>query len=146
VIPRVQSALNKFKPNHGDAVMTQKDELLPLRIMPKVIEAATFNLARLALLRVANPLRVSLTDHRCLDIILDQQQWLCVDGCSEDQPILAWREFDMRHRDALHQPINCKLHLYHVHAGLVMGTARDSLVQVLTDLLHEHTDKKTKEP
>ena len=125
--------------------MTQNVELLPLRIMPKVIEATTFNLARLALLRVADPLRVSLTDHRCLDVILSQQQWLCVDACSEDQPILAWREFDMQHRDALHQPINCKLYLYHMHAGLIMGTARDCLAQVLTDLLHEHTDKKTEE-
>jgi hypothetical protein len=125
--------------------MTQNVELLPLHIMPKVIEAATFNLARLALLRVANPLRVSLTDHRCLDIILSQQQWLCVDACSEDQPILAWREFDMLRRDALHQPINCKLYMYHMHAGLVMGTARDSLAQVLTDLLHEHTDKEAEE-
>jgi len=125
--------------------MTQNVELLPLRIMPKVIEAATFNLARLVLLRVANPLRVSLTDHRCLDIILSQKQWLCVDACREDQPVLAWREFDMLHRDALHQPINCKLYLYHMHAGLVMGTARDSLVQVLNDLLSEHTDKKTEE-
>ena len=113
--------------------------------MPKVIEATTFNLARLALLRIADPLRVSLTDHRCLDVILSPQQWLCVDACSEDQPILAWREFDMQHRDALHQPINCQLYLYHTHAGLIMGSARDGLAQVLTDLLHKHTDKKTEE-
>ena len=125
--------------------MTQHVELLPLRILPKEIEAAPFNLARLALVRVANPLRVSLTEHRCLDIILSQSQWLCVDSCSYDQPILAWREFDMQHRDALHRPINCKLYLYHMHAGLIMGTARDCLAQVLTDLLHEHTDRKTEE-
>ncbi len=125
--------------------MTHNVELPPMRILPKEIEATTFNLVRLALLRVADPLRVSLTDHRCLDVILSQQQWLCVDSCAEDQPILAWREFDMHHRDALHQPINCKLYLYHMHAGLVMGTARDCLAQVLTDLLHEHTNKKTEE-
>lgn len=125
--------------------MTQNVELLPLRIMPKVIEATTFNLARLALMRIADPLRVSLADHRCLDVILSQHEWLCVDACSEDQPILAWREFDMRHRAALHQPINCQLYLYHTHAGLIMGTARDGLTQVLTDLLHEHTDKKSEE-
>jgi len=120
--------------------MNQDVELLPLRIMPKVIEASTFNLARLALRRVANPLRVSLTDHRCLDVILSQKQWLCVDACNEDQPILAWREFDIQHRDALHQSIDCQLYLYHTHAGLIMGTARDGLAQVLTNLLQSNTD------
>lgn len=125
--------------------MTQKFEWPPMRIFPKVIEAATFNQARLALLRVDNPLRVSLKGHRCLDVILSQEQWLCVDSCNNDQPIMAWREFEVQHRDALHQPINCKLYLYHTHAGLIMGTARDCLAQVLTDLLHEHTDKKTEE-
>ena len=126
-------------------MLTQKFELPPMRIMPKVIEAATFNQARLALLRISNPLRVSLKEHRCLDVILSEEQWLCVDSCNDDQPIMAWREFDTQHRDALHQPINCNLYLYHMHAGLIMGTARDNLTQVLTDLLHENTNKKTKE-
>mgnify|MGYP000498076403 FL=1 len=54
--------------------MDQDFELLSLRVLPKVIEAATFNQARLALLRVGNPLRVSLKDHRCLDVILSQEQ------------------------------------------------------------------------
>ena len=116
--------------------MTEDIELLPLRIMPKVIEAATFNQARLALLRVSNPIRVSLKDHRCLDVILSQNQWLCVDSCNGDQPIMAWREIDMQHRDTLHQPINCRLHLYHTHASLIMGSALECLHQELTDLLH----------
>lgn len=119
-----------------DTVMSQDIELVPLRILPKVIEADTFNLARLALIRVSNPLRVSLDDHRGLDVILNQKEWLCIDSCNEDQPILAWRDFDMQHRDALHQSINCNLYLYHIHAGLIMGTARDSLTQVLSKLLH----------
>ena len=122
--------------------MDQDFELLSLRVLPKVIEAATFNQARLALLRVGNPLRVSLKDHRCLDVILSQEQWLCVDTCNDDQPIMAWREFDMQHRNELHKPIDCNLYMYHTHAGLIMGTARDSLTQVLTVILHEHAVKK----
>jgi len=121
--------------------MAQNIELIPLRVFPKVIEAATFNMARLALVRVANPLRVSLEDHRGLDIILNQKQWLCVDSCKDDQLILAWREFDIQHRDALHQPITCNLYLYHIHAGLIMGTARDSLTLVLSDLMHTSEKK-----
>lgn len=116
--------------------MTQNIDLIPLRVFPKVIEAATINMARLALVRVANPLRVSLEDHRGLDVILNQKEWLCVDSCNDDQIILAWREFDMRNRNALHQPVNCNLYLYHMHAGLIMGTARDSLTLALSDILH----------
>ena len=116
--------------------MTQKFERTPMRIMPKVIEATTFNQARLALLRIGNPLRVSLNGHRCLDVILSQELWLCVDACNDDQPIMAWREIETLHRDALHQPINCKLHLYHTHASLIMGSALDCLAQELSDLLH----------
>jgi len=108
--------------------------------MSKVIEATTFNQARLAILRVSNPLRVSLKDHRCLDIILSQEQWLCVDACNNDQPIMAWREFAKQQRDGLHLPVDCKLYMYHTHAGLIMGTARDSLTQVLKDILYEHAN------
>jgi len=120
--------------------MNQKFESPPMRILPKVIEATTFNQARLVLLRVGNPLRVSLKDHRCLDVILSQEQWLCVDSCNNDQPIMAWREFEIKHRNELHKPIDCKLYFYHTHAGLIMGTARDSLPQALKDILHEHAD------
>ena len=119
--------------------MTDSVELLPLRIFPKVIDAETFNMARLALLRLANPLQVSLTEHHCLDVILSKQQWLCVDVCHDDMPIMAWREFDTRHRDVLHQPVNCMLHLYHTHASLIMGSALECLTQELSDLLHAET-------
>ena len=119
--------------------MTQEIEWPPMRIMPKVIEATTFNQARLALLRVANPLRVSLKDHRCLDVILSQEQWLCVDSCNDDQPIMAWREFDTQHRDALHKPIDCKLYLYHTQASLITGSAVDALYQSLLEKLSANT-------
>lgn len=118
--------------------MTEDVEIPPLRIMPKEIEASTFNLVRLALARLANPLRVSLIDHRCLDVILDLQQWICVDACKDDQLIMVWREFDMQHRAALHESINCKLYLHHMHASLIMGTARDDLAKSLNELLHNH--------
>ena len=118
--------------------MIQDIEMLPLRIMPKEIDASTFNLARLALVRLANPLRVSLADHRCLEVIVSQQQWVCVDACQDDQLIMSWREFDIQHRAAIHEPINCKLYLYHTHASLIMGSACDGLATILNELLHEH--------
>jgi hypothetical protein len=109
------------------------DSIRPLRVMPKTIEATCYNHVRLALRRLGNPLRVDLPEHRGLEIILYDNQWVCVDSTRDDQPVMAWIDFDTRrHRDALYEPVPCKLRLYHMHAGLVMGSALDALDQFLT--------------
>lgn len=114
------------------------DKPEPIRIMPKIIEAGCYNHVRLALSRIENPHRVSLPDHRNLDMILDDARWLCVDSARDDMPVLAWMEFDTReHSLALHAPVPCKLHLYHMHAGLVMGSVLESLDAALTEELSQ---------
>lgn len=106
----------------------------PWRIFPKKIEAACYNRGRLALLRLGYPPRVALQKHRGLEVILDSNEWLCVDSNAEDQPILAWRDFKIHGRDNLYQPIACELWLYHSCAGLIMGSALDDLNVVLETL------------
>ena len=108
----------------------------PLRIMPKNIEAVCYNHARLAMLRLGKPLHVELPDHRGLEIILDNESWLCVDSNQDDQPIMMWCEFDTsEHNSALHEDVPCLLHLYHTQAGLIMGSALDALDESLTEML-----------
>ncbi|MHB8729331.1 MAG: hypothetical protein ACYC9K_09910 [Sulfuricaulis sp.] len=107
----------------------------PLRTFPKLIEADNYNRVRLALKRLPRPLRVELPDHRGLDALLDDDGWLVVDTLQADQPVLAWVEFG--HRSALHEPVACVLKLYHVHAGLVMGTALEALDKALKQRLAE---------
>ncbi|MBL1276742.1 MAG: hypothetical protein COB30_011705 [Ectothiorhodospiraceae bacterium] len=121
--------------------MTQPiDSIHSLKVMSKIIDAVCYNHARLALLRISNPLRIEIPDHRCLEAILSDDYWLCVDSCQEDQPILAWCDFDKHdHNAALHQPIPCQLRLYHSHAGLIMGSALDSLDRALTEVLSQKT-------
>jgi hypothetical protein len=102
-----------------------------LRTFPKNIEAQDFNRVRLALARLAKPSRLSLPDHRGLDAILDDDCWLVVDSLKDDQPLLAWTAFKRPHA-ALHEPVTCELLLYHVHAGLIMGTALDALVAAVS--------------
>lgn len=113
----------------------------PLRIMPKIIEAACYNQVRLALLRLGKPLRVELPEHRGLEIILESDHWLCVDSTRDDQPVMVWLDFDTRkHNNALHEPVPCQLRLYHMHAGLVMGSALDALEEsLLTKLADQAT-------
>lgn len=106
-----------------------------LRIFPKKIEAACYNRGRLALLRLGSPLRVTLSLHRGLVVILNSAIWLCVDSFADDQPVMAWREFQIHARDNLYQPVACELWLYHNCAGLIMGSALDDLHQALDKLL-----------
>ncbi len=119
-----------------DAMTSRLQALTPLRSMQKLIEARCYNHARLALLRAARPVRVTLPRHRCLDVIVEDHGWLCVDCAQDDLPVLAWHRFDTtRHNAALHEPVPCLLELYHMHAGLVMGTALDALDEALADYL-----------
>lgn len=103
--------------------MKRSDVLTPLRILPKTIDAACYNRVRLALRRIGKPLRFELPNHRGLEVILDDHRWLCVDTLHESRPVLAWMDFQTDNRSALHEPVHCRVHLYHMHAGLVMGTA-----------------------
>lgn len=111
--------------------MDTPHEIPPWRVFPKQIEAACYNHVRLALLRLENPLRIALTRHRGLEVILHDDSWLCVDSFANDQRVLAWREFKIHPRDNLHQPIACELWLFHHSAGLIMGAALDDLHYVV---------------
>jgi hypothetical protein len=110
---------------------------LPWRIFPKKIEAACYNRGRLALLRLGYPLRVTLQQHRGLEVIL--RQVLCgyvLIAIKRISPFLAWREFQIRGRRNLHLPVSCELWLYHSCAGLIMGSALDDLDQALEKIMH----------
>lgn len=107
----------------------------PLRIFPKKIEAACYNRARLALLRLGDPLRVTLQKHRGLDVILSNVNWLCVDSFAEDQVILAWCDFKIHARSNLHRPVAANLWLFHSCSGLIMGSALEDLHQSLNEIV-----------
>lgn len=116
--------------------MSRDRDLPPIRTLPKTIEAPRFNRIRLSLLRVANPLRVSLRGRVCHgDMLLSDEKWLCVDRQAGDMPLIAWTDFNMRERSALNEPVLCTLHLYHTHAGLLIGPVLSALDAVLVDLL-----------
>ncbi len=115
--------------------MDTPHEIPPWRIFHKQIEAACYNRVRLALLRIENPLRIALTRHRGLDVILYDDSWLCVDSFAEDQWVMAWRDFQIHARDNLYEPIACNLCLYHHCAGLIMGSALDDMHQAVEQQL-----------
>lgn len=111
------------------------DKLLALRTIPKLIQASDYNEVRMGLLRIANPLRIELNELRCVDCLLDDYAWVCVDQCHNDLPLLAWVAFETHNRSALNEPVRCELRIYHRHAGLIMGPALEALDHAITDRL-----------
>lgn len=102
-------------------------DIIPIRTLPKVMQAVYYNRVRLALLRLGNPLRLEMPGLRGIDVILDDSAWMAVDRNQVDMPLLAWTDFDAGQREALHQAVPCRMHLYHFHAGLLMGDLLDNL-------------------
>lgn len=110
------------------------DDYPVLRIKPETIAAADYNRIRLALLRHTRPtpLHIPLSTHRCLEGILDAKAWVCIDNCQNRIPILAWTDFETRQRTALNAPVQCRLRMYHQHAGLLMGKVLEAMATALS--------------
>jgi hypothetical protein len=114
---------------------TRIENVPKLKTERMLIDGARFNQVRLGLLRLENPLRIKLTGLRGMDIILDNNAWVCVDRTMYDLPVLAWTDFDYAGRNALHEPVHCQLHFFHIHADLIIETVLATMTSVLTQLL-----------
>lgn len=104
----------------------------PIRTVDKQIEARCYNRARLAMTRRGEPLEVVIAALR-VRMTLESRVWVAR-SLVNDTLLMAWAEFDHR-RCALHEPVSCRLHLYHFHAGLLMGRVPLMLETLLEDCL-----------
>ncbi len=108
-----------------------------LRTISTEIESNRFNQVRLGLIRLGGPIRMKLPGLRGMDVIIDGQAWVCVDRTLYDLPVLAWTDFKSQHRTGIHEPVQCLLHYYHVHADLITETVLATIVSVLTERMEE---------
>lgn len=106
--------------------------VVPIRTMDKQIEARCYNRARLAMGRLGEPLEIVIAALR-IRMTLESRVWVAR-SLVNDVPLMAWAEFDHR-RHAIHEPVSCRLHLYHFHAGLLMGRVPLMLETLLEDCL-----------
>lgn len=100
------------------------------------VPAELFNLVRLALIRLGNPLRFSVKGLKDLDLMLDNETWICVDSSLNDIPVLAWTEFEAGHRESLVEPIACRYYTYHAHADKIFDTVVEFMADYLDEKLH----------
>ena len=102
-----------------------------IKSVPSYVGATHFNRVRLSQIRLDESLRLELFSLRGLDIVIDDDAWVCIDRTLGDLPVLAWTDFDKASRSGLHQPVPCKLRFYHNHADLICGTVLDDLGRIL---------------
>ncbi len=120
------------------------EKYTPLRVLPKRIQAADYNRIRLGLLHERLPWHLRLEDFRTMRIILDEHVWVCADEMQNGRPVLAWTAFRTLEREALNTPVECELRLYHIHAGLLMGSVLEALVEGIEE--HGKKDRQGRAP
>ena len=108
-------------------------DITPIRSVPHALEAALFNHARLALVRVGSPLELEL-DKLGVDMVLENTRWVGYHFMQTSLPLIAWDDFDLS-RSALDTPVACTMHLYHQHSWLRMPQILRALDQELQLLL-----------
>ncbi len=120
--------------------MTTRLEDVPvIKISPVTISAPVYNRLRLAALRLENPLRIALSSLKGMDFLIDDSSWICVDRTLYDLPILAWTNFKTSGRAGLHEPVDCQLHYYHIHANVIAETVLNSVEVIIEERLRPYS-------
>jgi hypothetical protein len=96
--------------------MNHLRDLPPMRSMPYTLDAALYNHARLALLRIGEPLELEL-ENLAVDLVLEKSRWVGYHCMQISLPLIGWEGFDTG-RSALDAPVACTMHLYHHHSWL----------------------------
>ncbi len=99
------------------------------------IRAADYNLVKIALKRLTNPIRFAIPQLRTLDFLLEDELWVIVDRSLNDIPVIAWLQFEDQQRSTLHEPIICQQRIYHAHAMIIVDKAFEALHLILGEKL-----------
>jgi len=99
------------------------------------LRAEDYNLAHIALKRLGNPIRMELPRLRTLDLILEKDAWIVVDRSLNDIPVVAWIDFEVSHRETLHEPVACERRTYHTHALLIVNKVIEAMHLILGERL-----------
>jgi hypothetical protein len=114
-------------------IMNLVRDVTPIRSIPYTLEAALYNRARLALLRIGNPLELEL-EGLAIDIVLENTSWVGYYSHQTSLPLIAWDGFDTG-RNALDAPVGCTMHLYHHHSWLQSPRVLQALDNALQSML-----------
>jgi hypothetical protein len=121
---------------------TRLNDIPILELRDSSIDALHFNHVQVALKRINHSLRYPIPKLRHLDLILEKDAWIIVDRVLNDIAVAAWTDFAVEHRENLHEPIACKLRLYHANASIILGRTLDAMELLLGEQFAELNDEK----
>ena len=108
------------------------------------VNAVYYNHVQTALNRIGRQIRLTIPKLKHLDLILQKDAWIVVNKVLNDMPVVAWTRFEADHRNALHEPIECKIKFYHYAASMIMNKTLKAMDVLLTEALHQyHPDEKS---
>lgn len=116
--------------------MKSRIDKLPVYETLKVnVRAQDYNLTKIALKRISNPLRFEIPSLRSLDFYIADDIWVIVDRSLNDIPVVAWTDFDDKARSNLHKDIACSQRHYHRHANIILDKALEALQLLIGEKL-----------
>lgn len=113
------------------------DEVPVFEYRDGVIEATHYNTVQTAFKRLGDEIRLEIPKLKTLDLILQRDAWIVVDHAFNDVPVVAWTNFDVERRDALHTPIHCQLRLFHANGGIILKRVLEAMELLLGEQLSE---------
>ena len=114
------------------------DEYTPLRVLTKTIEGAVYNRIRIGILRLGTPVHFPLENHKGLTCAMDRHVWFVYEDLQGTKPVMAWLGFRRSDECSLSVPVTCELRAYHLHAGLIMGSALDAIEQAVAQRVADY--------
>jgi hypothetical protein len=88
-----------------------------------------------ALKRLGKQVRFRIPGLKHLDLILQKDAWIVVDRALHDYPIIAWTEFEVKGREAIHEPIKCKIRYFHANATMIKARTLEAMDMLLSEEL-----------
>lgn len=113
------------------------DDIPVFELTETEVPAVDYNLVQIAIHRLGEPLSIPLSGLRKLELLLDHEAWIVVDGDLNDIPVLAWTDFQVEGRSTLHEPVRCRLKTYHQHAPLILQQVTEFMERELAKRIAE---------
>ena len=99
------------------------------------VQAVHYNHVQTALKQLGKQIRFPIPKLKHLDLILQKEAWIVVDRALSDFPILAWTDFQVEHRESLHEPIACEVLIFHYAASMILKRTLEAMELVLGEEL-----------
>ncbi len=114
---------------------TRHNEMPSLLSSQGQVKALYYNHVQTALKRLNEKLRYSIPKLKNLDLILQKDAWIVVDTMLNDMPVIAWTQFQVEHRESLHQAVSCEIRFFHYAADMILDRTLEAMELLLGEEL-----------